>query len=59
VKYSFHPLAREEILEAVAYYEDCSAGLGMEFSKEIFSTIRVLLNFHKLGLNYLKIREDV
>lgn len=27
--------AREELLEAVAWYEDCQTGLGRRFDKEI------------------------
>lgn len=38
MKYSFHPEAKEELLEAINYFEECRSGLGLEFSKEIFST---------------------
>jgi len=44
MKYSFHPLAKKELIEAVEYYEECR-GLGMEFSKEIFSTIQRITEF--------------
>jgi len=39
MKYSFHPSAKNEFNEAIDYYDDCQAGLGKEFAKEIFSTI--------------------
>ncbi len=45
MKYFFHPKAREELLEAINYYEQCSSGLGFEFSKEIFLTIHRIVNF--------------
>ncbi len=35
-----HPEARLEFREAIAYYEDCRDGLGLEFSREILSSIR-------------------
>ena len=37
--FSFHPEAAEEFVEAVAYYEDCDAGLGIDFAREIYATI--------------------
>ena len=45
MKYSFHPSAKKELLEAIEYYEARSAGLGLEFSKEIFSTIQRIIEF--------------
>lgn len=34
-----HPEARLEFREAIAYYEDCRDGLGLEFSREIYASI--------------------
>ena len=45
MKYSFHPSAKKELFEAIEYYEACSAGLCLEFSKEIFSTIQRIIEF--------------
>jgi plasmid stabilization system protein ParE len=45
MNYSFHPEARLEFLEAIAYYEDCSDGLGMEFLREVFASIRRIVEF--------------
>ena len=45
MKYSFHPEARIEFLEAIAYFEDCKPGLGIEFSQEVFSTIQRIIHF--------------
>jgi hypothetical protein len=39
MKYSFHPDAKEEFFEAINYFEECQSGLGLEFSREVFSTI--------------------
>jgi len=45
MKYSFHPEAKEELFEAINYFEKCRSGLGSEFSKEVFSTIQRIINF--------------
>jgi len=45
MKYSFHPGAKEELLEAVSYFEECRSGLGLEFSKEVFSAIQRIIHF--------------
>lgn len=45
MKYSFHPEARNEFFEAINYFEDCRNGLGLEFSKEVFSTIQRIIHF--------------
>jgi hypothetical protein len=34
-----HPEARLELREAMAYYEGCYDGLGLEFSREIYASI--------------------
>jgi len=43
MKYSFHPKAKEEFLEAIDYYESRSTGLGLEFANEIYSTIQRII----------------
>jgi len=45
MNYSFHPEAKKEFLEEINYFEDCRAGLGLEFSKEVFSTIQRIIYF--------------
>ncbi len=45
MKYSFHPKAKKELFEAISYFEGCGSGLGLEFSKEIFSTIQRIIHF--------------
>lgn len=45
MKYSFHPEARIEFLEAIQYFEDCRDRLGIEFSQEVFSTIQRIIHF--------------
>ncbi len=39
MKYYFHPEAEAEFDGAVAYYEQCQPGLGMEFAEEVFAAI--------------------
>lgn len=40
MKYSFHPDAEKEFGEAIDYYEECEAGLGYDFSVEVFAAIQ-------------------
>lgn len=47
MNFSFHPLAAEELADSIDYYEDNYPGLGLEFSKEIYSTILRILQFPK------------
>ena len=37
--FEFHPEARIEFIDAVAYYEKSSEGVGLRFSREVYSTI--------------------
>jgi hypothetical protein len=39
MKYSFHPEAEAEFIQAIDYYEDCEEGLGHDFAVEVYSTI--------------------
>ena len=45
MNYSFHPEAREEFFKTINYFEECQKGLGLEFSKEVFSTIQRIIHF--------------
>lgn len=36
MNFSFHPEAEQEFIAAVAYYEDCAAGLGLDFSPLLY-----------------------
>jgi len=45
MNYSFDPEAKEEFFEAINYFEKCRSKLGLEFSKEVFSTIQRIINF--------------
>lgn len=39
MKFTFHPEARIEFIEAIAFYESCRMGLGLRFSREVHATI--------------------
>ncbi|MFC1669808.1 type II toxin-antitoxin system RelE/ParE family toxin [Spirochaetota bacterium] len=58
MKYSFHPSARTDLNSSVDYYEERKAGLGLEFSKEVFSAIQRIIQFPdswpKLSKNTLR-----
>ncbi len=41
----FHPEARAEYLRAVDYYEDCAAGVGVDFAAEVHDTIQRIVDF--------------
>ena len=38
--FEFHPEADQEFIQAAAYYEECSPGLGMDFFREVSVSIR-------------------
>ena len=40
MNFSFHPEADDEFIEAIAYYEDCEPGLGIDFSREVYASIQ-------------------
>lgn len=39
MSYSFHPEAEQEFIDAVAYYEECDPGLGLDFAREVQACI--------------------
>jgi plasmid stabilization system protein ParE len=43
--YSFHPDAELELNQAIDYYEECRAGLGLEFADEVYKTVQRILAF--------------
>lgn len=45
IKVSFHPDAETELNNAIEYYEDCQAGLGYDFSLEVYSSIQRIKAF--------------
>jgi len=47
MNYRFHPLAVKELTDSIDYYEEKSPDLGLDFSKEIYSTIQRILQFPK------------
>lgn len=45
MNFDFHPEARLEFIDAIAYYERSEAGLGLRFSREVYATInRIVLD---------------
>ncbi len=44
MKYTFHPDAALEFEEAINYYEECQNGLGYDFSIEVYSAIKRIIN---------------
>ncbi len=47
--YAFRPEAREELRDAVRFYEKAARGLGAEFSAEVRATIERLLLHPETG----------
>jgi len=48
VNFHFHPEADEEFIEAVAYYEGCELGLGLDFSREVHASILNALSYRPM-----------
>lgn len=45
MRFSFHPLARADLIRAVEYYEKCEPGLGLAFMEEVHAAvIRLTMN---------------
>ncbi len=47
MNYFFHPLAKKELDETIDYYNECQDGLGIEFAREAYKTIQIILQFPK------------
>ena len=45
MRFSFHPDAEEELLQAIDYYEACSNGLGYDFALEVYVTIQTIIQY--------------
>ena len=45
MKFYFHEEAETEFDKAVEYYEDIQPGLGLEFAREVYGTIKRILQF--------------
>ena len=45
MNYSFHPLAEKELNDATDYYNECQDRLGIEFTKEVYKAIQIILQF--------------
>ena len=48
--YSFHPRAEQELDKAVAYYEECRSGLGLEFAEEVYAAIARIIAYPRKRL---------
>ena len=44
MSFSFHPEAEEELRAAIDYYEDREAGLGYDFSLEVFTAMQDIIS---------------
>ena len=40
MNFEFHPEADEEFVETIAYYEECEPGLGLDFAREVHTSIQ-------------------
>ena len=54
MKYSFHPEAEKELIEAIEYYDE--NGLGLDFAFEVYAAIERMKSFPKA---WQIIEEDV
>ncbi len=46
--FSFHAEAEEEFGAAVAYYEGCDSGLGLDFARKVYATIQNTVDYPTL-----------
>ena len=47
MKYSFHPEAEFEFVQAIEYYEEREEGLGQDFAVEVYSAIERAVAYPK------------
>jgi plasmid stabilization system protein ParE len=47
MNYSFHPQARQELVEAINYYNECGSGLGYIFMEEVQASIDRIIRHPK------------
>ncbi|HEY9853756.1 MAG TPA: type II toxin-antitoxin system RelE/ParE family toxin [Leptolyngbyaceae cyanobacterium] len=47
----FHPLANEELANAVTYYEEQRQGLGLEYLEEVEHAVNFLRRYPEAGLD--------
>lgn len=45
MNFSLHREADEEFIKAVAYYEECESGLGLDFSREVYACIQNAIDY--------------
>ncbi len=45
----FHPLAEQELLDAVSYYEEQKTGLGLEYLGEVEHAVNFLTRYPEAG----------
>lgn len=45
MKFEFHPEADEELVASAVYYENSDPGLGLDFSREVYSAIRNAIDY--------------
>jgi toxin ParE1/3/4 len=46
---TFHPLAEQELIDAVSYYEEQEAGLGLEYLGEVEHAVNFLMRYPEAG----------
>ena len=63
MNYSFHPLARQELIDAIDYYNECQDKLGLIFTEEVYKAIQLDLIFlhgmHRWFLRYAPNKYEV
>ena len=45
MNFIFHPVAREELNQAVDYYDECEIGLGYDFLEEVYAAIKRIQSY--------------
>ena len=45
MKFYFHEDAEFEFNKTIEYYESCRTGLGLDFTQEVYATIKRIMDF--------------
>jgi len=48
MNFAFHPEAEDEFKNAIAYYENCDDGLGLDFAREVYGAIQNAVDYSSM-----------
>lgn len=45
MRFKFHPVAENELIESIEYYESCRSGLGLDFELQVENAVRLSIEY--------------